>query len=319
MSTQIPASNHQGAPERDSAQLPKYLHRRGKNFYFKRRIPTDVAHGFPQFHGQVWKSLDTDFLAKAKVFLAVELTEFDMTVAGLRRTRALESAASLAGRAINSRSNVVNAAGHAVTKPATPLPLGLNSALHRQPQTTAIANTVPAPAPPKSSDWVPVATKPCVRQKTSAPDATPTMHRPGPGRLIAPTMFHLFEDWKRNQTRPRTINAVHTAVMEFRTLHGPLIVEALTKQHARAYRDYLIGRQLSKLTIENRLGFLSTLMRYGMRELVEHLSLNPFERIDVTGAQGRRAPKDRRAYSSAELNVIFASRLYTDGYGWQAV
>ena len=53
-------------------------------------------------------------------------------------------------------------------------------------------------------------------------------------------MLHLFEDWKLKQTRPRTVNAVHTAVMEFRTLHGPLAVADITKAHARGYRDVLI-------------------------------------------------------------------------------
>jgi integrase len=55
-------------------------------------------------------------------------------------------------------------------------------------------------------------------------------------------------------------------------------------------------------------------MRHGMREMVEHLHFNPFEHIDVTGAQGLRRPKDRRAYGVSELNQIFASRLYTQGY-----
>lgn len=127
-------------------------------------------------------------------------------------------------------------------------------------------------------------------------------------------MLHLFEDWKRKQTRPRTVNSVHTAVMEFRTLHGPLTVRDITKAHARAYRDQLIERKLSKGTVENRLGFLATLIRHGMKELVEDLALNPFERIEVVGAQGLRRPKERRAYSVVELNKLFGSRLYTDGY-----
>jgi hypothetical protein len=66
--------------------------------------------------------------------------------------------------------------------------------------------------------------------------------------------------------------------------------------------------------VENRLGFLSTLMRHGMTELVEHLTGNPFERIDPTGAKGKRAPKNRRAYAISELNLLFASRLYMGQY-----
>lgn len=37
-----------------------------------------------------------------------------------------------------------------------------------------------------------------------------------------PTLLLLFEDWQRKQTRPRTINAVKKAVLEFQALHGAL-------------------------------------------------------------------------------------------------
>jgi integrase len=41
---------------------------------------------------------------------------------------------------------------------------------------------------------------------------------------------------------------------------------------------------------------------------------NPFERIEVVGAVGLKPRKDRRAYEVWELNQLFASRLYTEGY-----
>ena len=71
-----------------STALPKYLHKRGSCFYFKRKIPRDVIDGFPQYQGQIWKALGTVFLEKAKLLLAVEVTEFDLTVAELRKKKA---------------------------------------------------------------------------------------------------------------------------------------------------------------------------------------------------------------------------------------
>lgn len=68
-----------------SKPLPKYLYRRGITFYFKRKIPLDVAEGFAQFRGQVWKSLGTALLETARLRLAVEVTEFDLTVARVRK------------------------------------------------------------------------------------------------------------------------------------------------------------------------------------------------------------------------------------------
>jgi hypothetical protein len=52
---------------RAAGPLPKYLFRRGSALYFKRKIPADVAHGFPECKGQMWKSLGTSLLEKARV------------------------------------------------------------------------------------------------------------------------------------------------------------------------------------------------------------------------------------------------------------
>ena len=49
-----------------SKALLKYLHKRGACFYFKRKIPSDVVEGFPQYCGQIWKALGTDLLKKAR-------------------------------------------------------------------------------------------------------------------------------------------------------------------------------------------------------------------------------------------------------------
>jgi hypothetical protein len=48
-----PSPNTQARLKPARQPLPKYLHQRGKNFYFKRRIPTDVSDAFPTFNGQV--------------------------------------------------------------------------------------------------------------------------------------------------------------------------------------------------------------------------------------------------------------------------
>jgi hypothetical protein len=82
-----------------------------------------------------------------------------------------------------------------------------------------------------------------------------------------------------NQTRPRTIHAVKKAVLEFREIHGSLAAVEITRQHARIYRDHLIKKHLSDATIENRIGFLSILVRFGQIEVIKHLPSNPFESI----------------------------------------
>jgi integrase len=51
-----------------------------------------------------------------------------------------------------------------------------------------------------------------------------------------------------------------------------------------------------------------------MTELVEHMTGNPFERIEIVGAVGLKPGKKRRAYETWELNQLFTSPLYTQGY-----
>ncbi|WP_336606331.1 DUF6538 domain-containing protein [Calidifontimicrobium sp. SYSU G02091] len=69
------------------------MFRRGRMLYFKRKVPADVLDGFPeQQGGQVWLSLGTDRVEQAKVLLAVEVTEFELRVAELRRRKALQAA-----------------------------------------------------------------------------------------------------------------------------------------------------------------------------------------------------------------------------------
>ncbi|NWG74068.1 MAG: site-specific integrase [Rubrivivax sp.] len=324
-------AHHDGSrsPARERGTLPKYMCRRGRMLYFKRKVPRDVLAGFAeQRAGQVWRSLGTDLVEPAKVLLAVEVTEFELRVAELRRQRALQSAArSAPGRE-----------GATTTGPELALPTGEGDTAHHGTNARAEQR---AGAPVLLPNGQTMATRRAARSSQRAPAglglpagadvcaACALISRPARGAqlpaamspgiaginaVVRPTMLHLFEDWKRKQTRVRTINAVRTVVLEFRAMHGALPVEEITKAHARAYRDFLIERRLSRLTVENRIGFLATLVRHGMREMVEALAVNPFEGIDVSAAQGERAPKDRRAYSVAELNHLYASRLYTQGY-----
>jgi len=66
---------------------------------------------------------------------------------------------------------------------------------------------------------------------------------------------------------------------------------------------------VDEVTVENRLGFLATLVRHGQKELVEDMVLNPFERIDVTTTLNARKPKNRWAHATSELNTLFNSQL----------
>jgi integrase len=359
MSNVTPPGPHTPSSLQAFGAKPKHLYKRGGIYYFKRKIPAAVAHGFPEFRGQVWKSLGTKLLHQARVYLAVEVTEFELKVAQLRKDLANDwavAAGCLRPRDAmehphtgpRAQPNVLDmqmAGGTGVTDATAAsramgfaTPVGVTAA-EQSSEMTNLTNVLSASARrtvAASISSVHTGGPRCGERPITVPAGAKATNSRGPRdpsvqlttstvqtgvKTPLLTMLHLFEDWKLKQTRSRTVAAVHTVVMDFRTLHGALAVPDITKAHVRAYRDQLIERRLSKGTIENRIGFLSTLVRHGMRELVEDLVRNPFERIDVVGAQGLRAPKDRRAFSVKELNVLFASRLYTQGYrpGGQAI
>jgi hypothetical protein len=75
-----------------------------------------------------------------------------------------------------------------------------------------------------------------------------------------------------------------------------------------------IKLDVTKATIESNIGYLGTLFRHGQRELVEHLKDNPFEGIDFAGARETGADEDRRPFEEHELQLLFNSPLYTQGY-----
>ena len=75
---------------RAAVKLPQYMFKRGYTYYFKRKIPAGAAEAFPDYKEQVWKSLETNLLTTAKVRLAVEVTEFNLTLAAFRRKQAAQ-------------------------------------------------------------------------------------------------------------------------------------------------------------------------------------------------------------------------------------
>ena len=226
----LAARPHLFEVERPTGSLPRYLFRRGDTLYFKRKIPADVAHGFAEVKGQIWKSLGTSLVEKAKVLLAVEVTEFDLKVAELRREKArLWATDRRDAEAASAGSRMGFSAGpssirmvpapqppaHATTQTAEltaspvpqravgPVAASTPSSVTRRVPTVHAAPVHPQPAPQVR----PVAGN--VEMPAVAPAATTSRksHRSvattGPAR---PSMLHLLEDWKRKQTRLRTMD-----------------------------------------------------------------------------------------------------------------
>lgn len=317
-----------------------FLFIRSRIYYFKRKIPVDARGAFPEHAGQqIWRSLDTELLHIAQVRLRAEISLFDETVARFRRQSALEQLTDI-GAVMSPQANnrhrqlqtnqVQQGQGGAIETPISPacnevtsahssaawdpsaILNQLRSITHAVEQMLGASHLSPPPqtqpcplVPPSMSAIAPILT-PVIHQGASIP--TTSVDYPS-----SVTLYLLLEDWKLTQTRPRTITTVENALNEFARCAGVVIVEQLTRNHARKYRDLLIEKGLSKSTIENRLGFLATLLRHGQKELIEHLHINPFDHIEIR-AQPIRAPKNRRAFENSELSRIVHSSLYRQGH-----
>jgi hypothetical protein len=87
MSSSAARSSHLALVRPTRTSKSPFLHLRGPGYYLKRKVPADCSE-LSGGQRELWKSLGTDQLEKAKVMLAVEVTEFDLAVARPRRERA---------------------------------------------------------------------------------------------------------------------------------------------------------------------------------------------------------------------------------------
>jgi integrase len=128
-----------------------------------------------------------------------------------------------------------------------------------------------------------------------------------------PTLLDLWHDWSRKQTEARTIETYGSNVAEFEALFGALPVVAITRVMAGQYRDHLKDDDLCRVSVQNRLGGLATLVRHGFKKDLLVKMNNPFEDIDFDSVPERSAFEDRRAYEIGELKILFNSPVYTQG------
>jgi integrase len=141
----------------------------------------------------------------------------------------------------------------------------------------------------------------------------PTPRAPPSARSL-PTMRDLFLGWKVKQVKQRTIDTYETCVAEFESIHGAIPVVAIEPSHVREYRDQLLKTKMMKGTAENRIGQLSTLLTHGQREIVDHITVNPFLQVELDMFPCTASTELRRAYTAGELRSLFNSKLFTQNF-----
>lgn len=144
---------------------------------------------------------------------------------------------------------------------------------------------------------------------------TPTaMSEPAAPRRLA-TMLDLFDSWKPSQERPRTLDTYRGFVAEFEDLVGALPCVAIELEEAEAFCSHLEARGRARETIENYIGGMATLFRYGLSKgLMPLTTPNAFDVVNLDHLRKRPRSEDRRGFEAAELNIFFHSPLYTSDY-----
>ena len=127
---------------------------------------------------------------------------------------------------------------------------------------------------------------------------------------------HLVEGWARQQhVVEKSIWSTLNAVSRFESICGELAVDEITSAHARQFRDHLLQvENLAAKTTRTYLGFLKTLVQYSMSEDIARLTRNPFVGVTVGRICDKSRRKIRRSFTSAELDRLFRSRVFTAGY-----
>lgn len=305
------------------APVPQYLHQRGNVYYFKRKIPAGVERAFPEAKGQMWKSLDTTHIGTALVLLDVEVKSFELRVAEERRRSMQGDASAKPKRSIEHCLASVHIPAllsryehaHLVTDDEERPGLSRfevserlanwGEGIEHLQQSLAVDDfsgvvecardllrgerLIAAPGSTAWNELLHALARKDIEVLRHQRDRLMGLGtRTSPNVPVAPRdmphMRPLFESWQRGQSNQKTIDAVERCVAEWERLHRQLPLEAITKRHAKDYRDVLIAEGLATETIKNRLGYLRAIWNHECDEIEIEAKVNPFEGIPVSAA-----------------------------------
>jgi integrase len=127
----------------------------------------------------------------------------------------------------------------------------------------------------------------------------------------------LYDVWVSECERRENTVASYRAAMKLFMGFCPKAPEALTREDALAFRDFLTQVQkLSPATVSNKIGFIGTLINSARNsaKYAKHFPHNPFEHIKVKRAKRGKSDAKRQPFTDAELKTIFSSTIYTEGH-----
>ena len=134
-----------------------------------------------------------------------------------------------------------------------------------------------------------------------------------PPKVIKGTTFEtLWDAWEQETTTvQKTRDEYQKVLSEFEKVNGRVAIEAISKDHIRAYKTKLVeSKKLKPSSMNKKLSALKSLLGYA--EANGYIDSNPAHGFKVT--ENVSKIDSRHLFSSHELKGLFSTPIYTEGY-----
>lgn len=122
--------------------------------------------------------------------------------------------------------------------------------------------------------------------------------------------MEIFDLWaKAGGRRPTTHNDYWKILTSFASFVERKEPREILRKDVIAFRDFLLGNGQSVTTVSRKIGVLKTLFRVAVD--YEALTVNPASQVQVRSTQQQKA---RVAFTAEDLNLLFQSPIYTNGF-----
>jgi integrase len=119
----------------------------------------------------------------------------------------------------------------------------------------------------------------------------------------------LLELWKTKSRppAPKSINTAERVVRQFEEVCGNPPLVKLTRQHGLKFRDWLLAQGQSPRTAADRLGCVTRLIQFEIREQ-QRITVDPWATIEIEGSKERVI--ERKPIKADKLKALFSIPLF---------
>lgn len=123
------------------------------------------------------------------------------------------------------------------------------------------------------------------------------------------TLRDVYELWQNKAKRPsaKSVSVAGRVVDAFEQVCGNPPLAQLTRKHGLQLRDHFLSTGMAPVTARDRLGWVTTLLRYEMAE-GQRIESDPWTNIKVEGSS--EAVIERQAVSPAQMTKLFSHDLF---------